>query len=200
MSSIKKKASSPDITVKKIKPGHWNNGLKASMHDPDLVVESDELVVIIKDKYPKAKYHYLILPKAEINTIRELKREHLSLLKHMHSKAEELITKYGNNLNFRIGYHAVPSMRHLHVHVISQDFDSPCFKTKTHWNSFTTEYFVDSKTIMKQVEETGSVKLMDPVTAKELLAQALRCHVCKAEMKTIPKLKDHIKIHVNKKS
>ena len=33
---------------------------------------------------------------------------------------------------------------HLHMHVISQDFDSPCLKTKKHWNSFTTSYFVDS--------------------------------------------------------
>ena len=32
----------------------------------------------------------------------------------------------------------------LHMHVISQDFDSPSLKTKKHWNSFTTEYFVDS--------------------------------------------------------
>ena len=33
---------------------------------------------------------------------------------------------------------------HLHMHVISQDFNSPCLKTKKHWNSFTTSYFVDS--------------------------------------------------------
>lgn len=32
----------------------------------------------------------------------------------------------------------------LHLHVISQDFDSPALKTKKHWNSFTTEYFIDS--------------------------------------------------------
>ena len=33
---------------------------------------------------------------------------------------------------------------HVHLHVISQDFNSPCLKTKKHWNSFTTEYFIDS--------------------------------------------------------
>ena len=32
-----------------------------------------------------------------------------------------------------------------HLHVISQDFDSPSLKNKKHWNSFTTPYFVDSK-------------------------------------------------------
>ena len=32
----------------------------------------------------------------------------------------------------------------LHLHVISQDFDSPCLKTKKHWHSFTSEFFLDS--------------------------------------------------------
>lgn len=34
---------------------------------------------------------------------------------------------------------------HVHLHVISQDFDSPCLKNKKHWNSFTTDYFIESK-------------------------------------------------------
>lgn len=51
--SLKHKASTNEISQKKFKSGHWSNGLKDSMEDPDLVIESDELVVIIKDKYPK---------------------------------------------------------------------------------------------------------------------------------------------------
>ena len=45
----------------------------------------------------------------------------------------------------RIGYHAVPSMHRLHLHVISTDFDSRCMKTIHHWNTFTTPYFISSK-------------------------------------------------------
>lgn len=37
------------------KKGHWSQGLLSSMNDPNLIVESDERVVIIKDKYPKVK-------------------------------------------------------------------------------------------------------------------------------------------------
>ena len=33
---------------------------------------------------------------------------------------------------------------HVHMHVISDDFISPCLKTKKHWNSFTTGYFIHS--------------------------------------------------------
>lgn len=37
------------------------------------------------------------------------------------------------------------STSHVHLHVISQDFDSPCLKNKKHWNSFNTEYFLESE-------------------------------------------------------
>ncbi|GBO36936.1 Aprataxin, partial [Araneus ventricosus] len=99
---------------------------------------------------------------------------------------------------FQIGYHAVPSMSHLHLHVISQDFDSPCLKTKTHWNSFTTEYFISSKKIIEQLESTGQIKFMESHLSQELLKQSLRCHICKKELPTMPKLKEHIKACVKK--
>jgi len=35
--------------------GHWSMGLHASMNDPELVVDSDDKLVIIKDKYPKVE-------------------------------------------------------------------------------------------------------------------------------------------------
>ncbi|KFM80745.1 Aprataxin, partial [Stegodyphus mimosarum] len=117
----------------------------------------------------------------------------------MHRKAEDLVNRTDSQSKFRIGYHAVPSMSHLHLHVISQDFDSPCLKTKVHWNSFTTRYFIESKDIIKQLKTQGSVQLIDPETAKELLKQPLRCHVCRKELPTIPKLKDHVLVHVNKR-
>ena len=33
--------------------GPWSLGLKRSMSDPTLVVQEDDQVVVIKDKYPK---------------------------------------------------------------------------------------------------------------------------------------------------
>ncbi|GBM56686.1 Aprataxin [Araneus ventricosus] len=184
--------------AKKPKVGHWSQGLKASMEDPELIVDSDDLVVIIKDKYPKAQHHYLILPKRSIPSLRALNKSDLSLLKHMHEKAEELCAKSNCKYKFQIGYHAVPSMSHLHLHVISQDFDSPCLKTKTHWNSFTTEYFISSKKIIEQLESTGQIKFMESHLSQELLKQSLRCHICKKELPTMPKLKEHIKACVKK--
>ncbi|GFT24720.1 aprataxin [Trichonephila clavipes] len=143
--ALKRENENSSNNAKKPKIGHWSQGLKASMEDPNLIVDSDDLIVIIKDKYPKAQHHYLILPKQNIPNLKSVSKDDLSLLKHMHEKAEELIAESNNKHKFQIGYHAVPSMSHLHLHVISKDFDSPCLKTKTHWNSFTSEYFISSK-------------------------------------------------------
>lgn len=42
----------------------------------------------------------------------------------------------------KIGVHAVPSMNHLHIHVLSRDMHSDKMKHKKHYNSFTTDFFV----------------------------------------------------------
>jgi Scavenger mRNA decapping enzyme C-term binding len=43
----------------------------------------------------------------------------------------------------RVGYHGNPSLRPLHLHVISQDLDGRAMKTLKHWNSFTTPFFCE---------------------------------------------------------
>ncbi|KAG1698546.1 Aprataxin [Nymphon striatum] len=136
---------------------HWSLGLKTSMEDPNLKVEEDDKVVIIKDKYPKAKYHFLILPKENIPKLTSLTKSHVELLVHMQKKGEKLMKKYDSKLSFKLGYHAVPSMSQLHLHVISCDFDSVCLKTKRHWNSFTTDYFVPSNDVIEKLKNDGKV-------------------------------------------
>ena len=51
-------------------------------------------------------------------------------------------------LAFKLNWHILGFLffcSHVHLHVISQDFDSPCLKNKKHWNSFTTDYFIESQ-------------------------------------------------------
>uniref|UniRef100_A0A8B9WA90 Aprataxin n=1 Tax=Bos mutus grunniens TaxID=30521 RepID=A0A8B9WA90_BOSMU len=136
-----------DASIKKESLGHWSQGLKISMEDPKMQVYKDEQVVVIKDKYPKARFHWLVLPWASISSLKAVTREHLELLRHMHAVGEKVIADFAGSskLRFRLGYHAIPSMSHVHLHVISQDFDSPCLKNKKHWNSFNTEYFLESQ-------------------------------------------------------
>ncbi|CAC5381891.1 APTX [Mytilus coruscus] len=189
----RKNDSDNDVKAKKAN-NFWKGGLLTSMNDPDLQVFSDERITVIKDKYPKAKYHFLIMPKKNIPNLKSLKKEDIDLLKYMEEKGRELSKSSDAERQFRYGYHSIPSMSHLHLHVISQDFDSPCLKNKKHWNSFTTEYFIDSKDIIKTLEKTGKVE-HESFHFTSLLKSDLRCHVCKKEIKTIPALKTHIQQH-----
>uniref|UniRef100_U3J7M8 Aprataxin n=1 Tax=Anas platyrhynchos platyrhynchos TaxID=8840 RepID=U3J7M8_ANAPP len=158
-------------------------------------VYKDEKTVVIKDKYPKARYHWLILPWESIPSLKTVTREHLGLLEHMHAVGEKMIDQCParGSLEFRLGYHAIPSMSHLHLHVISQDFDSAALKTKKHWNSFTTEYFLNSQDVIEMVRSKGKVTVKDH--ASELLKLPLRCHICKQQLSTIPQLKEHLRKH-----
>ncbi|XP_053318064.1 aprataxin isoform X2 [Spea bombifrons] len=175
--------------------GHWSQGLKVSMQDTAMQVFKDSKVVVIKDKYPKARYHWLILPWESISSLKMLRTEHLELLQHMHAIGSKLVQEHTNLASpmFRLGYHAIPSMSHIHLHVISQDFDSPCLKNKKHWNSFTTEYFLDSQDVIEMVKKKGKVTVKDGMA--ELLKSPLQCHVCKQQQATIPNLKEHLKKH-----
>ncbi|CAM4472916.1 unnamed protein product [Leuciscus chuanchicus] len=177
--------------------GHWSQGLKVSMQDPKMQVYKDDRVVVIKDMYPKARYHWLVLPWDSISSLKALRPEHVDLLKHMQRVGDQMVQQCrdAHKLHFRMGYHAIPSMSHVHLHVISQDFDSPCLKNKKHWNSFTTDYFVESQDVVAMLERDGKVTVKEG--ASELLKLPLRCHVCRKEQPTIPKLKEHLRTHLS---
>ena len=44
-----------------------------------------------------------------------------------------------------VGVHAVPSMNHLHIHVLSRDRHSECLKHRKHYNSFATDFMVPAE-------------------------------------------------------
>ncbi|XP_046900449.1 aprataxin isoform X1 [Hypomesus transpacificus] len=189
--------NAPHATEKE-SSGHWSQGLKASMQDPTMQVYKDERIVVIKDKYPKARYHWLVLPWESIPNLKALNRDHCDLLKHMQKVADRIVGQCpdASLLRFRLGYHAIPSMSHVHLHVISQDFDSPSLKNKKHWNSFTTDYFIESQEVIAMLEKAGKVTIKEGMN--DLLKLPIRCHVCQKELSTIPQLKEHLKSHLPK--
>ena len=174
---------------------HWSQGLLAAMNDPALVLRDSGRAVVIKDKYPKAKFHYLVLPKDRIPDLKSLVgSEHIDLIEHLYDLGKEM-ADLNPEAEFRFGYHAIPSMSQVHLHVISQDFDSPCLKNKKHWNSFTTEYFVSSDKVIRELKIEGEVSTLSAKEGKELLAKDLMCHKCDYKPKNLPDLKKHLKTH-----
>lgn len=118
----------------------------------------------------------------------------MPLLREMEKVGRELEKSLsgGKKMKFRMGYHAIPSMKQLHMHLISQDFDSDALKNKKHWNSFTSRFFVDSKRLIGMLEDTGSI-FFDKKEYEALLGSDLKCCFCGALMSTMPQLKSHIR-------
>ena len=84
-------------------------------------------------------------------------------------------------------------MRQVHLHVISQDFDSEHLKNKKHWNSFTTPFFRDATAVIAEIERDGQLSRPTADAVDRLLKKELRCHRCRCVQPNIPRLKAHIR-------
>ncbi|KAK5805507.1 HIT-like domain-containing protein [Linnemannia elongata] len=165
----------------------------------------DDDHIIIKDAYAKAKVHMLVLPRkpvdkvtdlvgeAGVRTVEELERVATTLLRTL--KAENAY------LDFKMGFHVIPSMSQLHLHVISQDFCSPRLKNAAHWNSFNTGFFIPPEEVIKTIREKGSFEK----TTEELKKYArmkkvpMVCNQCSQVMKSVPMLNHHLGEHFTRK-
>ena len=181
---------------------HWSSGLLKSMKDPNLICYEDEQICIIEDKYPKAKHHFLVLPKSDISSLKKLTTAHISLIRHMIDSAYfQIINKFTANnkeVEFRCGFHAIPSMSQVHMHVISQDFVSPCLKTKRHWNSFNTKYFIEAEDVYQSLSKNGVVSTTSEEDGKSLLMMEVKCHKCQYKPKGMgTQFKQHLEEHLN---
>ncbi|KAN0026356.1 hypothetical protein ACTFIV_007340 [Dictyostelium citrinum] len=166
----------------------------------DVVLYYDDKTVAVLDKYPKAKHHYLVIPRVEINTLDELTPSFIPMLEHMYNVADAIINEilskdYDNNLkksDFKLGFHAIPSMKRLHLHIISNDYNTKYLKNNKHWNSFTTEFYVPFDKILNELKSNGQVKI-DQIKYNSILSQIKKCPICKEENKNLDNLKDHYK-------
>ncbi|EFJ51495.1 hypothetical protein VOLCADRAFT_120448 [Volvox carteri f. nagariensis] len=163
------------------------------------VLHQDDKVVMIRDPFPKAKHHALVIARDPVlRTIADLRKEHLPLLAHMQRVAinwvQEVRGKDPAVVAFKLGFHAVPSMCQVHLHVVSQDFDSAALKNKKHWNSFTTAFFLPLDVVERELKSHDRLKLIDPEEQAQLEGRELRCHGCAKPMKSMPELKKHIVI------
>ena len=94
---------------------------------------------------------------------------------------------------FRMGFHAKPSMLHLHLHLISQEFESAGLKSKRHWNSFNTDFFLPIENVIAELKELGKVKKKDELAS--CIELPLACHKCDLKPKRMRALKKHIATH-----
>lgn len=146
--------------------------LETYIKDPEAhkktVVFWDEQIVVIKDAFPKALRHYLIVPRdqeiSQQNPVKVLQKrpEVLDMIQKYAERTKEILVEdlihktdflkfYEDdslakqefkNRFIKVGVHSVPSLHNLHIHVITRDFFSPRLKNKKHYNSFNSDFFV----------------------------------------------------------
>uniref|UniRef100_A0A2A4J3D9 HIT domain-containing protein n=1 Tax=Heliothis virescens TaxID=7102 RepID=A0A2A4J3D9_HELVI len=190
----KRRATIASVNMHSKKSNHWSLGLVESMKDPECIVKKTKQAVVIKDKYPKAKIHYLVLPNEDINSIYKLDKSHIGLLEEFGDVFNEIQNE--EELPVKAGFHAVPSMQRLHMHIISTDMVSPSLKTKMHWNSFTTEFFKPYADVLEELKKNGCINKMSPELHKSLMATELKCNQCTFKPKNMPELKEHLLKHI----
>ena len=76
---------------------------------------------------------------------------------------------YPPSARVRLGFHALPSLPQLHLHVISQDFSSQALKNKQHYLSYTSPFFLPVDAVIAAVDGSGGC------AGGESVAQQQRC-------------------------
>eukprot|EP01108_Squamamoeba_japonica_P004108 TRINITY_DN329_c0_g1_i1.p1 TRINITY_DN329_c0_g1~~TRINITY_DN329_c0_g1_i1.p1 ORF type:complete len:211 (+),score=5.53 TRINITY_DN329_c0_g1_i1:168-800(+) len=201
MSAPTEKTTQPSVVVKKPRTSTnvWNQALLTPLRNPETtagVVRHTKQVVIIHDKYPKSQLHWLVLARDEsLNAVDDLKPEHIPLVEHMIAEAQAALNDAAEGVlpeyKIRFGFHAVPSMKVLHMHVISQDFDSTCLKNKKHVNSFMSSFFLDANDVLETLR-SGRAVTIDRDDAEALLKADMQCPRCGAPLRNMPAVKQHM--------
>ena len=97
---------------------------------PSPRVYEDEKMIIINDIQPKAKKHYLCIPKTHFSRLNEMDAERAETLKHCFVKISELEEQLGLLGGYRViinqGGDGGQVVEHLHIHLLGgeklQDF------------------------------------------------------------------------------
>ncbi|MDD3119886.1 MAG: HIT domain-containing protein [Candidatus Gracilibacteria bacterium] len=85
-------------------------------------VFEDQNLIVIKDLYPQAKTHYLIIPKKHISTISDIEDHDRDLIGGLFLVARDLAKKekiLGYKLNFNVGKEGGQEIMHVHLHFLA---------------------------------------------------------------------------------
>ncbi|KAJ7582769.1 HIT-like domain-containing protein [Mycena floridula] len=173
----------------------------------------------IYDAFPKSIFHFLVLPRpssqlslSNLSSLQSLLKCDKTLAKEcldalatdaaaVRTEIEtEMRDRYGFVWPIWTGFHAAPSMEHLHLHILSADLISPKMKHKKHYNSFhpSIGFFLDIDDVLSWFDAEPSyfdtMAKLETRQYEKLLKQDLACWRCGDEYSQIPKLKEHLQV------
>jgi len=164
---------------------------------PERVLLVTTHCVVAYDLYPKAKVHVLILPRCPLNGPEDLRPEHEPLLRHMTELCQWLAPRLRAQFRglppLRCGFHAVPSMQHLHLHLISLDMDSIDLKRPRHWHIFNTDYLVPPHLWAQQLTLHGRVSVNVAAEKAKAKATEMQCPLTDLIFRSMSDLRKHLR-------
>ena len=89
---------------------------------PSLRLYEDDKIIVIRDIEPKAKLHYLCIPKTHFALLSEMDGEKAETVKYCFEKIPALAKKLGLQDGYRIiinqGENGGQTVPHLHIHLL----------------------------------------------------------------------------------
>lgn len=191
----------------------WRNALYDILSTVEANVEDDNAIILFRhpkfvctyDKFPKAKHHLLLMCRnygssclMNVKSLNDLTKKHLDELREFHNLARRIAAAISGDAyqnSFKIGYHSIPSLHPLHLHIISSDLDSPCVTTRKHIVSFSSDFFVTADEVENHLESAFVDSL--PVAVRAQRAQdlldsyPLKCQYCSRSALNVPDFKRH---------
>lgn len=156
----------------------------------------------------RRKYNQHLGNLAHVKTLNDLDPSLLHELREFHSLGRSIAAKIlvcnhdrfttSNNtpITMKIGYHAIPSLEPLHLHIISSDLDSPCITKRVHVVSFTSPlFFVEADAVERHLESAFTTSIV--LTIRKDRAKSVRdntpmiCAKCNRVAISLPDWKRH---------
>jgi hypothetical protein len=149
--------------------------------------------VLVRDRFPKGLRHCLVLPRPAagalhaVPSVRQLTGAHLPALRALQAFAAYCVAllQEEGGLGARallLGFHSVPSMQPLHLHIVSDDLAGEATKHRRHYQSFATAFFCGLEGAVECLEETGAAMPVNFMGKDSLEAlkqgEVKRCHLC----------------------
>ncbi len=194
-----------------------NLSLENSMNDELMQLYKDEEVVCIRDKFPKARFHALLIPisSSEENNFIDLEQVLKSpdcynffiKLKRVTLEIIDLLPNSIDKTNLQYGFHAIQTFRPLHMHIISKDFFSVHLNSQKKWNSFNTPNFIYLDDFIRHLEvDLDNCRIDYFISDKYhltnidylerlLISSGFKCNACQENHESIDSLKEHLLTH-----
>ncbi|KNH04571.1 aprataxin [Perkinsela sp. CCAP 1560/4] len=164
---------------------------------PLLFQKSGDFIAIY-DQFPKSKYHLLVIPrKAEYESIHAFdtsKRDDLRFLIEMIRFGDQIIHRTLKRIDpgrvFISGFHSIPSLHPIHLHVMSVDLEGRAMRKKKHYNSFATSFFLESHETLKKLLSGNRVDRIEH-TSVDLQKVPMKCIWCDEGLEDISSWRNH---------